>query len=565
MKEDVYRKIAAGEVVERPLSVVKELVENAVDAGADEIFIEMAEGGKRLIRVSDNGEGFADDDIETAFRRHSTSKLVELNDLDDLYTLGFRGEALASILQVAKIELRTSNNDNGQGTLCYLEGGVMLERKGIVFQRGTTIEVRDLFFNFPVRRKFLKSDRTELNQVVAFLEPMVLAHHDISFTLAHQNRTIFSYQKAADLRDRIYQVFGKDFLDSLQPVDFRQDNYGCAGFVSKLNAGVSSKKYQFFFVNKRPVREKTLIASLNRTFDRYLEKRQNPVGILLLDIPPVDIDVNIHPMKLEIKFLDSGWMYRFLKHAIDSSFGQDARMEMEVDFSRKTDNRLETPAFGGMTLRSHHQQEEADAGRQQSLFSESPLSSFDNEDGFRLLGQYKDSYIIIEKEGELLVVDQHNAHERANYDRLKKNYRENAVPSISPLFPIIIELSPSEISALEDGKMEALERLGFEIQPLSANAYDIKKFPQILNERNIKEAVLEVIHLKYDEAAFEDSVLATVACKSAIKVNHKLLPEEMKKIVRELFDTGNPHFCPHKRPIIATFSLEEIEKMMKRR
>ena len=565
MKADVYQKIAAGEVVERPLSVVKELVENAVDAGADEIVIELTDGGKRLIRVADNGEGFADDDIETAFRRHTTSKLVELRDLDALFTLGFRGEALASILEVAKIELRTSNKNDGQGTLCYMEGGEILQREGIACQRGTTIEVRDLFYNFPVRRKFLKSDRTELNQIVSFLEPMVLAHHDISFTLNHQNRTVFSYQKAPNLKDRVYQVFGKDFLDGLQPVDFHENNYGCGGFVSRLNAGVSSKKYQFFFVNKRPVREKTLIASLNRTFGHYLEKHQHPAGILLLDIPPADIDVNIHPMKLEIKFRDSSWIYRFVKHAIDSSFGPEARVDMPVDFSRQPDRQPDIPAFGGMTLRARHQHEEVDSTRQQTLFSESSLPSFGDEDGFRLLGQYKDSYIIIEKEGELLVVDQHNAHERANFDRLKKNYQENAVPAISPLFPIIIELSPSEIAALEDGKMEALEKLGFEIQPLSGNAYDIKKFPQILNERNIKEAVLEVIHLKYDEAAFEDSVLATIACKSAIKVNHKLLPEEMKKIVRELYETSNPHFCPHKRPIIVSFSLEEIEKMMKRR
>jgi DNA mismatch repair protein MutL len=549
LTEDVFHKIAAGEVVERPLSVVKELVENAIDAGADEIDVELVEGGKRLIRIGDNGEGFADDDIHLAFQRHSTSKLQELSDLNRLLTLGFRGEALASILEVSRIEIKTADNEEGIGTYCVLENGRIIEKEKISFNRGTSIEVRDLFYNFPVRRKFLKSERTELNQIVSFLESIALPHYHITFTLHHQSRSIFRYQKADNLQDRVYQIFGKDLLDSLQPLDYEWDHHRCRGFVSKLNTGVSAKKHQFFFVNDRPVREKTLFAALNNTFRSYLEKHQHPVGILLLEVPPAEIDVNIHPMKLEIKFRDSGRIYRLIKNAIESSFLPEGHFEVKVDFGGRRDTGSRStiqPSQGQLFPQSFHLQADAD-------------------ESFVLLGQFQDSYIVMEREKELMIIDQHNAHERINFDRLKEAYRQNKVASISPLFPVIIELSTSEATALDDTRLDILEKLGFEIRPLSGNAFDVKKIPQILGEKDIKDTILEVIHLEDGDIALEDSALSTVACKSAIKVNHKLMAEEMKQIVRDLFLSTNPYFCPHQRPIIARFPLEDIEKLMKRK
>lgn len=604
LREEVYKKIAAGEVVERPLSVVKELVENAIDAGADDIKIEAIDGGKQMIRVSDNGSGFAPDDVETAFKNHSTSKISELEDFDHLNTLGFRGEALPSILEVSKIELKTSDNTDGRGISCYLEAGKILEKKEIAHHRGSTIEVKELFYNFPVREKFLKSDRTELNQIISFLEPMTLVHYDKSFELVHNGRSLFAYKKNTQMRDRIYQVFGKEFLDQLREVSFLLENYQIKGFISQLNTGVAVKKNQYFFVNKRPVKEKTLMAALNNTFERYLEKSRKPAAILMLDIPPGEVDVNIHPMKLEIKFVDSSRVYRFLKHAIDHSFGAVSAAASSLDDSadvafspgrggtsygssfhggkgssgipggwQTVVTNLDTPGSTGESIRNptsfapgafsagQFQRPALNDYEQSQLFS----TEFLNEDDFVLIGQYKNSYILIEKGGDLLVIDQHNAQERINFDSLKKEYLSAGVSSVNPLFPVILELSPSEVAEIDQEKIDFLAKLGFRLEPLSGHAFDVKSFPQILGERNIKDALLTVIHLNEGDINFEDSILAEIACKSAIKINHKLFPDQMKTIVKNLLKSSNPYFCPHKRPIIIEFKLEQIEKLMKRK
>lgn len=563
LEAEVFRKIAAGEVVERPLSVVKELVENSIDAGAGEIVVEIKDGGKSLIKVSDNGEGFEVDDIETAFKRHSTSKISQLTDFDSLNTLGFRGEALPSILEVSKIHLKTSANDEGRGVSCRFENNEQSEREEIAFHRGTSIEVRELFYNFPVRRKFLKSERTELNQILSFLEQAALTNFAISFSLTNNDKNIFIYQKAASLKDRIYQVFGKDFLDTLQPVDFDYNQYRVTGFISKINTGVAVKKYQYFFVNNRPIREKTLIAALNNTFRAFLEKSRSPIAILALDVPAREIDVNIHPMKLEIKFENSSTIYQFIKRAVESTFRKAGEGKIDIPLNVFTGNSRETGEGPAGPFPAVVQQGARLEPGQAQLFGEGFTHI---EEGFFLIGQYLNSYILVEKEGSLLIVDQHNADERINFDRLKKEYRENKVTSVSPLFPIIIELTPSEVSRLDDKKKELLKKIGFDLRPLSGNSFDVKSFPYVLNERSIKDAVLTIIHLQEEGGmAFEDKVLAEIACKSAIKVNHRLYPEKMKSIVKELFQSTNPHFCPHKRPIIIEFTRENIEKLLKRK
>lgn len=603
LKEDVYKKIAAGEVVERPLSVVKELVENSIDAGADSIKIEIAEGGKRLIKVVDNGTGFDAEDIEPAFKNHSTSKLSELSDFDNLLTLGFRGEALPSILEVSKIEVETSNNSDGSGFRCIFEGGRLVQREAIACSKGTTMVVKELFFNFPVRRKFLKAERTELSQVLSFLEPVVLVNYNISFELAHNGKTVFLYKKAESLKERIYQVFGKDFLDSLQEVDIGLEQYRLKGFISRVNKGESVKKHQYYFVNGRSIREKTLIASFNNTFGGFLEKNRYPVGILLLTIPPREVDVNIHPMKLEIKFEDANAIYRFMKYAIESTLSgsdafaaqtaQMAQMDQAISdaagpvvgfenrFARNPGMNYPRDRMGGGYASGldaqmprgpgmpnfQHMPGPDQAAQSQSDFEQAQLFTghFRDEEDFILIGQYRNSYILVEKKGELVLIDQHNAQERINFDKLKKQYQENNVASISPLFPIIIELSPSEAGQLNDEKKKLLEKIGFRLEPLSGNAFDVKSFPQVLEEKSIRDALLEIIHMQEGEVNFEDRVLAEVACKSAIKVNHKLYPEQMRVIVANLYQTGNPYFCPHKRPIIIEFTLEEIEKRLKRK
>ncbi len=563
LKTDVYQKIAAGEVIERPLSVVKELVENSIDSGADDIAIRLVGGGIARISVEDTGHGFEPLDIEIAFQRHTTSKLAELEDLDRLQTLGFRGEALPSILEVSRVELKSANNRQGQGIAAVFEKGKMISQQEIGFKQGTLIDVRDLFYNFPVRKKFLKSDRTELNRITAFLEPCCLVNYNISFSLENNGKSIFAYEKTSGLKDRIYQVFGKEFLNSLQEVRLEQPPYGLSGFASRLNTGAATKKRQYFFVNQRPVREKTLIASLNRSYQKYLEKSRSPVAILMFEVPPDQIDVNIHPMKLEIKFRDSGFMFQFLKQAIDRSMagpgvmpGAVSGLDSLPDFP---DRRSLSGPFAGD---GYPDQFDFDPSRESGLFGSWTTA----DDNFSLIGQYRNSYIIVEKDGALLIIDQHNAHERIRFDRLKEQYQNRKVVSLLPLFPVVLELTASEQVLLEEEKSDLLGEMGFEIRPLSGNAYDVKRFPRILEERHVREVIVRILHLKKEEeSGFEDRVLSEIACKGSIKVNHKLLPQEMVDLVRDLFETSNPDFCPHQRPIMIRLGLDEIEKKMKRK
>jgi len=558
LAESVFRKIAAGEVVERPLSVVKELVENAIDAGASEIAVAMLSGGKEMIRVEDNGCGFGAAEIEIAFQSHSTSKLVELEDLDRLLTLGFRGEALPSILEVADIDLDTADNNEGRGWHCRFRGGRMLEKKQVSCRRGSAVTVQQLFANFPVRRKFMKSDQGEMRPVAAFLENAALARPTIAFSLQHNGRTVFSYPAAANLSERIYQVFGKEFLDDLRPVDFTSGHFSLNGFISAAQTGVSGKGRQFFMVNGRPVKEKTLLAAFNNTYQPYLEKSRSPVGVLHFNVPPSQIDVNIHPMKLEIRFLDSQRVYQFLQQAIDATLGRPLRPQAGAfsEFSQPA-------AFAGPDAGSN-----AISAAAPALFDRAAL---DSGDDFCLLGQYLNSYIVVEKNGELLIIDQHNARERVLFERLQIGYNSGSAPSAQTLFPLLLELSPAERAALDESKMIFFKKAGFDIRLLSGSAIEIKAYPQFLSEAGIRDSLRAALReslagdMLPGELNDDEHRLAALACHDAVKVNQRLQPEQQRALVRDLFACAHPYFCPHRRPIIVTLTQADIEKQLKRR
>jgi DNA mismatch repair protein MutL len=558
LSENVFRKIAAGEVIERPLSVVKELVENAIDAGAGAIAVELGAGGKELVRVEDDGSGFGADDIEVAFCRHSTSKLAELEDLDRLLTLGFRGEALPSILEVADIDLETADNDEGRGWRCVFRNGVLVEKTQAARRRGSAITVQRLFANFPVRRKFMKSDQGELRPVSAFLETTALARPAIAFTLRHNGRVVFHYAAAANLAERIYQVFGKEFLDGLRSLDHAAGPYRLTGFVSTAQAGVSGRNRQFFTVNGRPVREKTLQAAFNNAFQSYLEKSRSPAGVIDLAIPPDQIDVNIHPMKLEIRFLDGQRIYQLMQQAIHATLGGPlARPEGLA--SPISTGVAPAGAMPAMTSTARMD------GGAKLLYAEPAPEG----DDFRVLGQYRDSYIVVERQGELLVIDQHNARERVLFERLQAGYRDGAVPAAQALFPLLLELTPAEEAALDDAALESFRRAGFDLRRLSGSALEVKAFPQFLSEGRIRESVRAALRETAagsgDEKGRDENLLAALACHDAVKVNQRLLADEMRALVRDLFACANPFYCPHRRPIIVTLTMEEIEKRLKRR
>jgi len=569
LDESVFQKIAAGEVVERPLSVVKELVENSLDSGANYITVELIDAGKSSIIIKDNGEGFAPDDMEQAFKRHSTSKFTKITDFDSLDTLGFRGEALPSIREVSLIELKTSNNDTGKGLHIIFDGNKTDSINEISFNRGSEIIVKELFYNFPVRKKFLKTDRTELNQIVSFFEQAAIVNFKVTFKIINNNKVIFNYNRVNSLKERIYQIFGREFTNKLKELNYSAGDYKISGFVSNINTGSATKKKQFFFVNKRVIREKTLIASFNNSFRKFLEKGKFPNGILLLSAPAKDIDVNIHPMKLEIKFRDSSFIYNFIKHGIETVFEEEYKnyenSDNNINFASKPVQINSHFIFNKNINDNNHNlnsnENDKNEIRQIPLFTSETI----NTDSFKLIGQYKNSYILIEKDDELVLVDQHNGHERHNFDKLKENYSKKKPESATPLFPVIIELSHTEMHLLDEKKMDILKQTGFELIPYSRNSYNIKAFPSILNERDLKDTILKLLYIEDGKDSFEDKIFAEIACKSAIKINHPLQPEEMKIIVRNLYKSSNPYFCPHGRPIIIKFTLEYIEKQLKRR
>ncbi|MDY0296727.1 MAG: DNA mismatch repair endonuclease MutL [Acidobacteriota bacterium] len=562
---EVYRKIAAGEVVERPLSVVKELVENALDAGADHIHVELEDGGRRRVRVSDNGCGFEAEDIPLAFQRHFTSKLAEISDLDRLTTLGFRGEALASLHEVARIQLLSATAE-GTGIRMDLEPGGKPRLQDVSASRGTRITVSDLFFNFPVRRKFLKSARTETSRVVSWMETIALAWWQVGFELDHNGRTLFHYPRVDSLLERVYQVLGRETAAELVGVDNRTGSGSCAGLVSRSRGGGPDRRRQFFFVNRRPVREQTLMAALHNAAAPFLEKGRHPVAVLLLDVAAEDIDVNIHPMKLEIRFRDQQAAFRLVYHAVAAAMGNPAAPGEAFPPAETTGRTAPSAAAAAGAADRSRSDPEWENGVMRVL-ENPPLFAATELGGrnLRVLGQYRNAYIVAEKAGELILIDQHNAHERVIYDRLRRQVGERRVESASPLFPMLIDLSATERELLEE-KADILAELGFELEPLGGVSVAVRRYPRLLAEADVADALREA--LEPDEKEVEsggDLSLAGVACKAAIKVNQALSLEEMQRLADDLYACENPEFCPHRRPIVVHITLEEIEKRVRRR
>ncbi len=565
LPHEVYSKIAAGEVVERPLSVVKELVENSLDAQAKVIRIELDEGGKKKIRISDDGCGFFPDDIAPAFSRHSTSKIQNLEDFDRLKSLGFRGEALPSIAQVSRIFLTSSTEHSGLGVAVSMDCQGEKSREETICQRGTDLTVSDLFYNFPVRKRFLKSERTELNAILRYTEQLALAYWTVTFSLSHNGRELFSFPAVHSLRDRIYQVFGREFLEGLMPLENERGQvWRMNGWISKPGKGGRDRQRQFFFVNGRNVREKTLMAAFNQAYKGALEKDRQPQGVLLLNVPAHEIDVNIHPMKLEIKFADNqalfSWVYRSL---ISTLRGEPALVSEPV-------NRLSglvRRADASGTITSLNRMNSAQVGWIAEPSSHSEPSLFTQKDEeYRILGQFVNSYIIVEKDRELLLVDQHNAHETVIYNRLLRQVDgEGRITSAATLFPILCELSPREWAQYEERK-EALGQLGYELEPLGDRVLSIRSYPAEISDTQARETLQAL--LNDNEECGEKSVpakLATLACKSAIKVNHPLSEQEMKRLLTDFFTLEQHDYCPHGRPIVVALSMEEVEKRLKRK
>jgi len=570
LPDDVARKIAAGEVIERPVSVVKELVENSLDAGATAVRIEIADGGKALIKVQDDGAGMDREDAALCFRRHSTSKIAREEDLERIATLGFRGEALASIAAVSRLVLRTYDGAADRGTMIEREGERLVAVTDIAFPRGTSVEVRDLFFNLPARRKFLRPASSEFGPVAKYVTQAALGAPGVRFTLIHGGRETIACPPVATLRERIFQLFGKKMIDGLMDVAADDGGARLEGLASRPLGGRPDKSVQHFFVNGRPVKDRVLMAALSQAYTGILERGRSPEAFLFLRLPYDEIDVNVHPAKAEVRFRDTQRIFRLVLRAVAEGAARGQVIKEVVPAGAAGTTRVAEGEAGyeapGLGFGSPARTETLGSGgdmypRYVSPFSESAPAHA----GPAVLGQYANMYIVAADEDGLLVIDQHNAHERVLFDKFREIDRLRAWPRKTLLIPPILELSPSAAAALEANAL-LFEELGFRVEAMGGRSYALKEYPDLFKPAEAGDVFLSMLEEAGEKPAEErrDHMLATMACKSAVKAGEPLVREKMGYLVEELFKTSQPALCPHGRPIVVRIEKPTIDKGLRR-
>ncbi len=571
LPEDVAQKIAAGEVIERPVSVVKELVENSLDAGADDIRVDLVEGGKRLIKVRDNGSGMSREDTSLCFRRHSTSKIANEKDLERIETLGFRGEALASIAAVSRLTVRSYDGDEERGTMIEREGERLVAVTDIAFPRGTEVEVTDLFFNLPARRKFMRSNQSELGQISKYLTQAALAYPRIRFGLYHGAREVINCPPVEKLHDRIFQLYGGAVVDGLMEIKAEEEGGRLTGFASLPLKGRRDKSRQFFFVNRRPVKDRILQAALNQAYSGILERDKAPEGFVFLSLPFGGVDVNVHPTKAEVRFGDSQLAFRLVLNAVEHALakGQIVK-EIYPDVRERPSaegvGETEKTAYSGLNFEAVSLKTTAVSIEPGEIGEETGREAgAREEDRPEIIGQFENMYIVAGTAGGLLVIDQHNAHERVLYEKYKTVDRQKLWPRKMLLLPEVFDLAPSEAVSFEENA-PLLDELGFRAESMGGRSYALKEYPDIFRPEDVKEVFMALLEEagKGKVQDLRDKLLATLACKTAVKAGQPLGREKMGYLVEELFKTGQPALCPHGRPIIVKIEKSRIDKGMGR-
>jgi len=596
LADHVANQIAAGEVVERPASVAKELVENSIDAGATRITIEIEAGGRRLLKVSDDGEGMVRDDAVLAFERHATSKISVSEDLAEIGTLGFRGEALASIASVAKVELITSTEDAASATRVTIDGGRMRNVKDAAHPRGTTLAVRDLFFNVPARRKFLRAEATETFHLTNLVTHYALAHPEIAFTFVNNGREVIRAAPAKDLRERAYQIFGSEFLENLLEVNGGHGDVArVTGFVSAPRDRRTSRDSQYLFVNRRFVRDRMIGRSLSEGYRSILPHGVYPAALLFIETPLEEVDVNVHPAKTEVRFRRHAAVADAVREAVRNALGsaayappQERAMPAYVNapfVPPQPQPRIEyqyEPPSGDEIARdvaAMIQKESVESVVPQSEVPQVPqvppvpsAEKFAREvvpesisPNIRPLGQLDESFIIATDDQGLLLIDQHVAHERVLFDKYRALEAARQIDSQQLLVPETFDLTPAQ-AAVFDNLAPELENYGFELMRLSGRTVAIKATPADFpagEARNMLFELLDTVDLEKKDSARDtvrDEIAASLACHAAIKVNMPLAPEKMRWLIDRLLQTSSPTTCPHGRPVILRLTRRDILK-----
>jgi DNA mismatch repair protein MutL len=585
LPSDLINQIAAGEVVERPASVVKELVENAIDAGATVIDVLLENGGKKLIEVRDNGHGMGHDDALLALERHATSKIAGFDDLAQVRTLGFRGEALPSIASVSRFTLTTCDGaaDAAIEIECDPLTGARTSRPA-ARDRGTTIVVRELFENVPARRKFLKSADAEFRSIVTIVSSYALPLPSRAFRVEHNGRTVVDLPPALTMRERVAQIIGNDAAPFLEEVDITIDRVHASGYVTRgLRFG--SRRNQFFFVNGRLVKDRVLTHAANRGAEAF-DFDGHPAIVLFVDIEPDLVDVNVHPAKTEVRFRDSGAVHVAVEQGIKRALGGAEEGSELLQAAAPAPASSSPPA----ALFSPRRFDDAPSGyrpeftplfqrqsvvqpplREQTATIEAPLLADGPQLGDlqgRVIGQYRMSYIVIDTPTGLRLIDQHVAHERVLYDRYFDRAAERAPVTQQLLTPILYESGASESAVLES-HLDELRVVGFDIERFSGNVFAIAAVPPELVKSDVDAFLRKLVDASLDDRSHllhvREKVCASLACQAAIKVHRPLNGEEMARLTAELLDSSNPYACPHGRPIIVDIRHLDIEKHFHRK
>ncbi len=563
LPDDISAKIAAGEVIERPVSVVKELVENSVDANAKRIEVYIANGGKKLIEVRDDGDGILKEDLSIVFERHSTSKIKSLKDLESIKTLGFRGEALRSIGEISRTTIISSKKGSDETNMVTCIGGEIGEVEPYSILRGTIVRVEDIFFNLPARKKFLRSDETEFYYIKDIILKIASAHPEIEFILFHNKKKVLSLNRRENYRERMADIFGKKFNENYFYEEFSIGQLKIKAFLISPGLKEVKKQPQWLFLNGRFAKERVIQKAISSSYQGLLQKGISPGYIFFVELPPDEIEVNIHPKKEEVRVKSAKRIFKAIRRVLRSFL--EKRIEERISYSELSytysfyEKREDKNKFNDFP--SKEKELLFERKRDEKNEVSSPLFFEENELKIRIYGQFLKSYIIAEVNGKLLIVDQHNAEERVNYDRLKSKYESQKLFSVEPLFPIVLSV---EIDDVVEEKIRKLRDFGWEVELWGENSIVVRKFPELFSETNIEEFINEYIKSDYDEEP-QDFILKLMACKSSVKVNTYLSNERMLEIVKNLLKSSNPYLCPHSRPIIVEIDEDFIKKALKRK
>ena len=584
LSKNTIDQIAAGEVIERPASVVKELTENAIDAGASAISVEIKKGGISEIRITDNGCGIPVKQIHTAFLRHATSKLREAKELDSIHSLGFRGEALSSIAAVSMVTMITKASEEDFGSQFMIEGGEEGELQEIGAPDGTTFIVRNLFYNTPARKKFLKSQQTESGYVQSMMEHLALSHPEISFRFSTDGRERLQTSGNGKIEDVVYQIFGREIVKNLLPIEQKTEYYSLKGFLGNYTVNRGNRDFENFFVNGRLVEDKILRKAVEEGYRGFLMQHQFPFAVLFFQFPDGTIDVNVHPAKKEIRMDHGPEVLSLLSAAVHERLTRrDDIIEVTLTKEKKEDH--VTPKVSALPFEEKHlkQVNRAVEEHAASVLKDTAISRYTEEvtkpvqmsfiseksrPFYRIIGQVFDTYWMFEYDGKLYILDQHAAHEKVNYERLMASLKNKTLTSQMASPALIITLSIQEAAALEEHRAD-IEALGFAFESFGGHEYRITATPGNLYSIDTKHLFMDLAAQAVSWKADEESALirervATIACKASIKGNQRISQMELEKLLDELLMLDEPFHCPHGRPTMVSLTRDELDKMFKR-